>query len=81
MRHRSELHKAVRPGQRFRARTRWARILQVVAVVPDGGGVPHAKLIGVDDSLERRTVSCSALLDRRLWERLADAPGLSVAAE
>jgi hypothetical protein len=53
----------------------------VIAVVPDGGGVPHAKLVGVDDPLERRTVSCSALADRRLWERLADAPGLSMAAE
>lgn len=81
MRHSSERQKAVRPGQCYRARTRWARTLQVVAVVPDVSGVPHAKLHGVDDPLERRTVSCHTLLDRRLWERLADAPGLSIAAE
>jgi hypothetical protein len=55
--------------------------MQVIAVVEDGGGVPHAKLIGVEDRHEARTVSCSALIDRRLWERLGDPSGLALAAE
>jgi hypothetical protein len=69
------------PGQRYRAQARWAPAMQVIAVVEDGEGVPHAKLVAVKDRHETRTVSCLALRNRRLWQKLADPPGFGIAAE
>jgi len=66
--------RTVRAGQRFRARKRWGHVWEVDAVVADIEGLPHAKLRAIDDRHERRTASCSVLLDRREYEDLG-GPG------
>lgn len=64
----------VQPGQRYRARKAWAYVWVVESVSADSSTVPHARLHALDDPTERRTFSCSVLLDPDRFELIQDAP-------
>jgi hypothetical protein len=46
---------------------------RVVRLFNAPDGIAHAQLVADQDAAERRTVSCQALSDRRLYQRLETA--------
>ena len=42
----------------------------VIGLFEGSDGIPHAKLVASDNRVDRKTVSCAALGDHRLFSRL-----------
>ncbi len=60
--------KHVNIGERYRDRTAVWTQWKVERVYLDLLGLPHAIMSGVTDGMERRTIACPTLLDRRRFE-------------
>jgi len=71
-------------GDRYRDCTAVWTQWQVARIYQDLLGVPHAVVTSVSDTMERRTIACPTLLDRRRFKLTAEdgaATDLPVMAE
>lgn len=64
------MSKQVNIGERYRDCTSIWSQWQVERVYLDPLGLPHAVMSSVADDMERRTIACPTLLDRRRFERV-----------
>lgn len=60
-------------GQRYRSQQIPAIEWDVVDVFDDPAGMPHARLVLVDDHNTRKTIACAQLLDNRYFIMVAAA--------
>lgn len=78
------MHKHVDIGQCYRDCTATWVQWQVERVYQDFLGLPHAIVSSLTDDMERRTIACPTLLDRRRFELMSEEPEvapLSAASE
>ncbi len=61
----------VEPGQKYRP-TGGNALWQVVDLTQDAEGIPHARLIKLDDSTVVKMISTSALKDARLYRLIEE---------
>ena len=71
------MSKHVNIGERYRDCTSVWTQWQVERVYLDPLGLPHAVMSSVVDDMERRTIACPTLLDRRRFQLVDEAPEAS----
>ena len=69
------MRKQVSIGDRYRDCTSVWSQWEVTRIFADLLGVPHAVVTNVSDTMERRTIACPTLLDRRRFKLAKDDDG------
>jgi hypothetical protein len=70
----------VREGQRYCKSDAPSSVWIVAAVLKEGAGPPHARLISASEQTTIRTVAIAALKDPRLYRLVSDSPAGDQAA-